>query len=89
MKKGYFSKDLLEWTRTFHKYYFFIHGMFIFGYPQKLEHNKNNAPDKVNKQLRLLKSVQRSFLKNTQPLITGEDGLKNMKLMEMLEKNAF
>ena len=44
---------------------------------------------KANKQLRLLKSVQRSFLKNTPPLITGEDGLKNMKLMEMLEKNAF
>lgn len=43
---------------------------------------------KANKQLRLLKSVQRSFLKNTPPLITGEDGLKNMQLMEMLEKNA-
>ena len=35
MKKGYLSDKLLEWTRTFHKYKFSIHGMFIFGYPVK------------------------------------------------------
>lgn len=34
MRKGYLSKDLIEWTNTFHKYGFFIHGMFIFGYPK-------------------------------------------------------
>lgn len=34
MKKGYLSDDLLKWTRTFHEYGFFIHGMFIFGYPR-------------------------------------------------------
>jgi len=39
-----------------------------------------------NKLLLLLKSVQKSFLKNEQPLVTGEDGLMNMKLMEMLER---
>ncbi|MCP4348487.1 MAG: B12-binding domain-containing radical SAM protein [Desulfobacterales bacterium] len=35
MRKGYRSKDLLRWTDTFHQYGFFIHGMFIFGYPRK------------------------------------------------------
>jgi D-xylose 1-dehydrogenase (NADP+, D-xylono-1,5-lactone-forming) len=40
-----------------------------------------------NKLLYLLRSVQKSFLKNEQPLITGEDGLINMQLMEQLEKN--
>lgn len=40
---------------------------------------------RTNKQLNLLRSVQRSFLKNEQPLITGYDGLVNMKLMEELE----
>ena len=35
MRKGYRSKDMLEWTRTFHRNGFFVHGMFIFGYPQK------------------------------------------------------
>lgn len=34
MKKGYKSNDLLKWTEEFHKYGFFIHGMFIFGYPK-------------------------------------------------------
>jgi predicted dehydrogenase len=38
-----------------------------------------------NKLYRLMRSVQKSFLNNEQPLITGEDGLKNMQLMEQLE----
>ncbi len=42
MRKGYMSKDLINWTNTFHKYGFFIHGMFIFGYPRKVE-----SPDKI------------------------------------------
>lgn len=41
-----------------------------------------------NKQLLLLRSVQKSFLNNQTPLITGNDGYVNMKLMEELEKNA-
>ena len=43
---------------------------------------------RANKQLRLLKSVQRSFLKGEQPLVTGEDGVINLKLMEALEQNV-
>ncbi len=39
-----------------------------------------------NKLLYLLRSVQKSFLKNEIPLVTGEDGWINMKLMEQLEK---
>jgi D-xylose 1-dehydrogenase (NADP+, D-xylono-1,5-lactone-forming) len=42
-----------------------------------------------NKLLHLLRSVQKSFLKNEQPSVTGEDGLINMRLMEQLERNAF
>lgn len=41
-----------------------------------------------NKLLFLLKSIQRSFLKNEEPLVTGEDGLINMKLMEELERKC-
>lgn len=36
----------------------------------------------------LLKSVQRSFLNNEQPLVTGRDGLMNMKIMEELESKC-
>jgi predicted dehydrogenase len=36
----------------------------------------------------LLKSVQHSFIKNEKPLVTGYDGLINMKLMEELESQC-
>jgi predicted dehydrogenase len=41
-----------------------------------------------NKMLYALKSVQDSFLKNEIPLVTGYDGLVNMKLMEELERKC-
>lgn len=41
---------------------------------------------RANRQLHLLRDVQKAFLKNEAPLITGEDGLINMQLMETLEK---
>ncbi len=41
-----------------------------------------------NKQLYLLKSVQRSLIKGESPLISGEEGLINMKLMEELERKC-
>jgi len=45
MNKGYRSKDLLKWTKAYHDHGMFIHGMFIFGYPQKEKH-KINLPIK-------------------------------------------
>jgi predicted dehydrogenase len=36
----------------------------------------------------LLKSVERSFLNNEKPLVTGYDGLMNMKIMEELENKC-
>lgn len=41
-----------------------------------------------NKLLFALKSVQDSFLNNKKPLVTGYDGLINMKLMEQLERKC-
>ena len=41
-----------------------------------------------NKLYYLLKSVQKSFLLNEEPLITGYDGYVNLKLMEELEKKS-
>lgn len=40
---------------------------------------------RANKLLRLLKSVNRSFLKNEVPSVTIDDGVINMKLIEMVE----
>lgn len=41
-----------------------------------------------NKQLYLLRSLHKSFLKNEEPLVSGTDGLINMKLMEQLESKC-
>lgn len=41
-----------------------------------------------NKQLYLLRSVQKSLLRNEEPLVTGEDGLVNLKLIEELERKC-
>jgi predicted dehydrogenase len=43
---------------------------------------------RANKLLNLLKSVQNSFIKNETPLVTGYDGLINLKIMEKLEKQC-
>lgn len=42
-----------------------------------------------NKQLRLLKSVSKSFLHNTTPEVTGYDGYINLKLMEEFEQKCY
>jgi radical SAM superfamily enzyme YgiQ (UPF0313 family) len=34
MRKGYLSSHMIEWTRILRRY-FWVHGMFIFGYPAK------------------------------------------------------
>lgn len=41
-----------------------------------------------NKLVYLLRSIQKSFLKNEKPLVTGEDGYINLKLMEELERKC-
>lgn len=41
-----------------------------------------------NKMVFVLKSLQKSFLKNETPLVTGEDGLLNLKIMEELESKC-
>lgn len=39
-----------------------------------------------NKLVLMLRSVQRTFIKNETPLVTGEDSLANMKIIEEIEK---
>lgn len=46
---------------------------------------KKSFRKRANKQLLLLKSVQRSFLKNEEPLVSGNDGLVNLQIMEELK----
>ena len=41
-----------------------------------------------SKLLYLMRAIQKSFIKNEQPPVTGEDGLINMRLMEELERKC-
>ncbi len=43
---------------------------------------------RTNKLLFMIRSVQKTFLKNEPPLITGEDSLKNMLIIEKIEKQC-
>lgn len=47
MRKGYLSEQMIRWTDIFHKEGFFIHGMFIFGYPKKDgDHSRLSLPER-------------------------------------------
>lgn len=49
---------------------------------------KNSFRKRGNKFHFMMKAIQKSFLKNQTPPVTGEDGLINMKLMEELERKC-
>ena len=49
---------------------------------------KKSFRKRGNKFLFMMKAIQKSFLKNETPPVTGEDGLINMKLMEELERKC-
>lgn len=49
---------------------------------------KKSFRKRANKQLHLLRSVQTSFLKNEEPVVTGNDGLINLKIMEELRNQC-
>jgi len=42
MRKGYLSSNMIKWTRILRRY-FWVHGMFIFGYPPKEKKNSFSA----------------------------------------------
>ena len=49
---------------------------------------KKSFRKRGNKFLFMMRAIQKSFLKNQTPPVTGEDGLLNMKLMEELERKC-
>ena len=49
---------------------------------------KKSFRKRTNKQVQLLKSVQKSFSKNEEPVVSGYDGLINLKIMEELRKQC-
>ena len=82
MKKGYNSKDLVEWTNTFHKHNFYIHGMFIFGYPKK---NEGQSSISLNEKVKRFKDfIYKAKIDTVQILLTIP--MVGTELRERLEK---
>jgi radical SAM superfamily enzyme YgiQ (UPF0313 family) len=73
MKKGYLSAQMLDWTRTFKKQGFFIHGMFIFGYPHRADEfhpDAAQAIDLAERARRFKKFIRKSRIDTAQVLLT-------------------
>jgi len=67
MRKGYSSSYMLEWTKVLHRY-FWIHGMFMVGYPLK---EKKNLVG-VKKTVRCFKEfIRKASLDTVQILLPG------------------
>ncbi len=61
MRKGIVSRQMIEWTKIFHKFGFFIHGMFIFGYPHKQSDNHDKTKPSLSLEAKIKKF--RAFIK--------------------------
>lgn len=64
MRKGYLSSNMIEWTMILRRY-FWVHGMFIFGYPPK-ERKEGLAVDTMIKRFKTF--IRRSKLDSIQIL---------------------
>ncbi|MBN2739016.1 MAG: cobalamin-dependent protein [Spirochaetales bacterium] len=84
MKKGYSSAKLIEWSKIFHRYHFFIHGMFIFGYPaQKSEKARIDLKQHIKEYNRFIKNAKIDTLQLLLPI-----PLPGTALRERLEKEG-
>lgn len=84
MRKGYLSKDLIELTNRYHTYGFFIHAMFIFGYPQKVDHGVQLTLEERVKRFKTF--IRKARLDTVQILLTVP--LPGTDLRKRLEKEG-
>lgn len=69
MNKHIRSKDMVAFTRVFHKFGFLVHGMFIFGYPLKeCSHFKMTAKERVK---RFRQFIKKARIDTIQVLLAG------------------
>jgi radical SAM superfamily enzyme YgiQ (UPF0313 family) len=67
MRKGYNSKNMLEWTKILRRH-FWVHGMFIFGYPHKKKISELSV-DEMAKRFR--KFIRKAKISSIQILHPG------------------
>ncbi len=74
MRKGYLSSDMVKWTKIFHSFRFFVHGMFIFGYPLKEKVVSFSAKERVKRLKKFIRQCQLDTIQVLRPIpIVGTD----------------
>lgn len=87
MRKGFLSKQIIEQTRIFHRFGFFIHGMFIFGYPQKKGISGARARLPIEEKVkRFNQFISKAKIDTVQVLLTVP--LPGTELRERLQKEG-
>jgi|GEM_PF-123380 len=90
MRKGYSADDMVHWTKLWHKAGFFVHGMFIFAYPHKLEEkrepNETAKAELMAKSLRLKSFIKEAKIDTIQILLAVP--LPGTELRDRLEKEG-
>lgn len=70
MNKGYSTENMIEWTQVFKQHGFFIHGMFIFGYPYQEAAEKNSLQLTVKEKTQRFKDfIRRAKINTAQVLL--------------------
>jgi radical SAM superfamily enzyme YgiQ (UPF0313 family) len=68
MRKGYLSSDMAKWTKIFHSYGFFVHGMFIFGYPLKGVTTTINAQERFRRFKKFIRQCRLDTIQVLRPI---------------------
>jgi radical SAM superfamily enzyme YgiQ (UPF0313 family) len=84
MRKGYLSLDMIRWTKTLHQNGFFVHGMFIFGYPKKAKFRHRLTLEEKTR--RFYTFIKRAKIDTVQILLTVP--LPGTDLRKRLEKEG-
>ncbi|MDI6734402.1 MAG: hypothetical protein QMD50_02870 [Patescibacteria group bacterium] len=73
MRKGYSSRHMIEWTKTLRRY-FWVHGMFIFGYPSKKKNETFNVLETTKRFKKFIRAAKISSIQILHPVpIVGSD----------------
>lgn len=73
MRKGYNSKSMVEWTKILRRY-FWVHGMFIFGYPHKKKISELSADEMAKRFRKFIHEAKISSIQILHPVpIVGTD----------------
>lgn len=73
MRKGYLSHDMLAWTESLRKH-FWVHGMFIFGYPDKEHRGTLGAAEMAKRFKAFIRKAKLNSIQILHPVpIVGSD----------------